>query len=184
MKSWQALLGIVRGEPETRFGPYTKQLTSVILVLQHDLWYQRIGEPSELDDHVVRVKSWSEAWSILDPWDATKYTAHGMLLEPARIVNRLIDADSGRRGWWQSACELLHETVEIEPPPSESAWSAEKVALTIDYPDDLIHHLLKEIIVQDLTDCTFFREQFPWLAYGYLPCGWDGAWPAGKPRVY
>ncbi len=186
MRTWRELLGVVReiqADPE-RFGPHTKALMSALAVLQRTRWYASVGTPSSFDAQVVRVRSWDEAWQVLGDMREERYAIHGTLLGPSLQVGELIERDPQRHAWWRFVRKLMLDSLDVESPPTQPGWDSQKTAFTMDYPHDLLDHLLKEIIVADQTSCTYFREQFQWLAYGYFPCGWDGGWPSGRMRVF
>lgn len=182
MKTWEQLLNTitkVRKEPD-KYGPHTRQIGSAIMVLQDTRWYSSVGTPSPLDERVVRVASWDEAWSILD--DPPGYF-RGALERPADLVMHRRKADPQADEWWQMARELFRKAVSVQDPPTDG-WEAAREAEAWDYLTWTFERLLEEIIVSDDVDCTYFREQFQWFAAGYFPCGWEGDWPVGKMRVY
>lgn len=182
MKTWHDLLNTitrVRKEP-TKYGPHTRELGSAIAVLQDAEWYASVGTPSPLDERVVRLGSWDEAWAVLD--DPPGYF-RGVLVRPADLVMAARKADPQTDEWWHMARGLFEDAVTVDNPPTEG-WKLGRRAKALDYLTWTFERLLEEIIVADRVDCTYFREQLQWFAAGYFPCGWEGDWPVGKMRVY
>lgn len=184
MRTWQEVLGIVRGlgADEGVYGPHSREIVSAVVALQKAIWYKNVGRPSAGDAAVVRVASWDAAWAILD--DRARYNICGTLKEPLRIVTSLRDDDTQEAGWWRAARDYRRRAVELVDPPVDDESPDSRAFAAADYIQDYVDRLLEEIIVQDHTDCTYFREQLPWLAFGYFPCGWDGDWPTGKLRIF
>ncbi|MBK7823506.1 MAG: hypothetical protein IPJ61_21200 [Tessaracoccus sp.] len=186
MKSWKDLLGVVRSVEENpeQFGPHTKELLSLAVIMQRTSWYSSVKKPSSLDDTVARVTSWDEALTILEDRDEVRYSVHGSIVAPCDIVENALHREPQRHQWWMAFRAWSRSAFTIDSPPEDPSWGLDKFALVLDYPVDVIEHASKEILVSDLVDCTYFREHFQWFAYGYFPCGWEGDWPDGKLRVY
>lgn len=185
MKTWQELLGVVRSVEENpeEYGPHTKELLSLAAVLQRTEWYANVANPSPLDGTVTRVKSWAEAWTILDDVDEVRYTVHGSLVAACDVIDQALHREPQRRVWARAFRQWSRAVFTIPAPPRDPAWNRDRFALAIDYPVDVIEYAIREIAVSDTVECTYFRQHFQWFAYGYFPCGWDGEWPAGKLRV-
>ena len=70
-------------------------------------WYSRIGQPTEFDDHLVRVDSWKVALEFLDDRsqanDRDRYVWGGTLVGPWDEMFRVQDLAPDRKPWWTNA---------------------------------------------------------------------------------
>jgi hypothetical protein len=181
MKAWNKLLDPDGRRFKPDFGPHTTQLVLAVHALQDAQWYQHLGEPTAMDERVVRVAGWPAALAMLDEHD-DRYVRCGDLRGPWDEMHRCDTRHPDRHAWWIGVRKLI-EAEDIKSPHTEAATSDQNILLT-DYFFDFINLLMMEIVFADVTECTYFREQLQWFHAGHLPCGWDGDWPLGKMRVY
>lgn len=142
-------------------------------------WFSRVGEPSDRDATVERVSSWPEALSMFLAADG------GTLEAPAAHVVRLLERHPRLQEPTAHAAGDALGLVRVAPHIPLDFPLAISVALD-DYVTEFIRLLSIEIYVGDLgrRRCTYFRDQLPWFAAGFLPCGWSGEWPVGRMRVF
>jgi hypothetical protein len=164
-------------------------------------WLANLGAPSICDTSVSRVADWNAALlafgegGLNHDGSHKTYNRNGTLYAPLWLLLGRIDADEmlNRRtaaaanhaldaliGYYSAvgdgACRHLDPTVD----------SFDTEILLGDYVHEYIRMLFIEIYAGDIAElhCTYFRDQLGWFLAGFLPCGWDGAWPAGKMKVF
>jgi len=172
---------VLRIEGDCDFGPHAQQLLAAIQALRETPWCRHVGEPFDVPSRVVRVDSWTDALLMLD--DEEHYVRAGCLTGPWHEMHRCEDEYPVRHDWWVGARQLITNATNIETPQVEGLDIEHDLLLT-DYVYDFLNLLMMEIVFSDVSDCTYFREQLTWFHAGHLPCGWEGAWPAGKMRVF
>jgi len=183
MIRWQDLLSRIRSVKADTWGPFSKEMGSAIVALQDAPWFERVGLPIQEPDGIVRASSWDEALSILRVVEGGPYTAFGHLRAATNAVLAAADRAPERREWISRAYKLARETVNAHTfvPGAVPAGLSSDLG---DHVHKYQQYLLTEIAVQDLTPCTFFREQLAWYVAGHFPCGWVGEWPEGCHRVF
>jgi hypothetical protein len=129
---------------------------------------------------VVRLTSWAEGLSVFDD-DATRVA--GVLLAPASELDRVRARAPQRLEWLQGIWALISRGVELVPPAIPDRDAMFELVLT-DYIHDFAKSVATEVLYDDLTTSTYFREQLQWFCAGYFPCGWEGSWPGGAMRVF
>lgn len=185
----------------------------VLARLQDASWLANLGRPSSRDRDVVRVDGWREAFrmhteaivrSEYQPDHGTKPS--GTLNAPFWLLLRRLDLDETlHRKTADVANRALSELPDrhyaaakaIGPSIPEEAWpdaaeledaGAPLYAMSTigDYIHEYIRLLCIEIYAGDVAEprCTYFRDQLGWFLAGFLPCGWEGAWPDGRMRVF
>ena len=175
-------------------------------------WLPNLGSASSRDSEASRVSTWPEAFrmfaeGISDVHATGKGTStSGTLNAPLWLLLRRLDLDETlHRKTADVANRALSELPDrhyaaakaIGPSILEEAWpdAAELedagaplyAMMTIgDYIHGYIRLLFIEIYAGDVAEprCTYFRDQLGWFLAGFLPCGWEGAWPDGKLRVF
>jgi len=187
MIKWQDLLARIRSVKADVWGPYSKEMGSAIVALQDAPWFERVGQPIQgpASADVVRVASWGEALSIFREGEeeGARYSALGHLEAATYAVLTAADRAPERREWISRAYRLARETVNVHTFVPGAVPSGLNSDLG-DHVHQYQQYLLTEIAVQDLTPCSFFREQLAWYFAGHFPCGWEGVWPEGRHRVF
>ncbi len=180
MKTWQELLGQTWEDTGEEYGPNGQKVLSAFDVFAEMELLTAVGSPLT-DPSVAAVSSWREALTILD--DPTgKYDLHGHLVAAAAKLLP-VHTTAPERQWWERAVADAGEYCNIFPYLPESLDEDTRERL-YGYLYDYTSLLLAEIIGGDAVGLTYFREQLPWYLAGRFPCGWEGNWPAGRPRVY
>lgn len=152
------------------------------VVALHDIpWFQRAGEPIG-DQRVVTVAGWADALAIVER-GREGYSERGILLAPRHAVIDALDRQPALRERADgAAAEALRDiTASLHVPAAVPAFT--RLALA-DHVASYCRLLVTELVVQEVTTCTYFRDQLAWWRAGHFPCGWDGTWPAGALRVY
>jgi hypothetical protein len=152
------------------------------MVALHDIpWFQRAGEPIT-EARVARVAGWRDALAIVEGGHLG-YSERGILLAPKHAVIDALDREPSLRERADTAAAeaLRRMTASLHVPASVPAFT--RLALA-DHVASYCRLLVTEFVVQEVTTCTYFRDQLVWWRAGHFPCGWDGAWPAGAMRVY
>jgi len=152
------------------------------VVALHDIpWFQRAGQPIT-DERVIRVDSWSDALAIVER-GSEGYSERGILLAPKHAVIEALDREPALRERAETATAeaLRNMTASLHVPASVPAFT--RLALA-DHVASYCRLLVTELVVKDVTTCTYFRDQLAWWRAGHFPCGWIGAWPAGAMRVF
>jgi len=182
MIRWQDLLARIHSVKADVWGPYSKEMGSAIVALQDAPWFERVGQPIQEPAGVVRVASWDDALSIFRDESGARYWALGHLVAPTKAVLAAVDSVPQRKALMSRAYNLARETVNVHRlvPTVVPEFSVELG----DHVHEFYAYLIMEIAVQDLTPCTFFREQLAWYFAGHFPCGWEGVWPEGRHRVF
>lgn len=155
----------------------------LLAVLTGARWLTSVGQPSDSDQLVQREHSWEAAGAALAADDSTD----GTLDAPSYEILRCLDAEESQ------------QTAQLADSAARSAVSALALSQYIppglpldldvaigDYLTSYVRflHLEAFAAMRLHSDCTFFRSQLPWFVAGLLPCGWDGAWPRGRMRVF
>ncbi|HET9625992.1 MAG TPA: hypothetical protein VFP84_31745 [Kofleriaceae bacterium] len=161
------------------FGPHTGEIEGVFAAL-HDLrWCDRAGTPLH-DARVCVVTSWDDALAIFEH-DAV-YGSNGLLAAACDPIDRALSQSDERQAWWHRA------RAEARPHEQRSSLSGivplRERELLAEHLYEFVSMLLAEIVTAPEVGSTYFRDQLAWFRAGRFPCGWDGAWPAGRMRVY
>ncbi len=164
-------------------------------------WLRCVGRASDRDAGVVRVADWADAFrmfdaAVVDLVDRTRGTSPTGTLNaalwpllslsdrfpelyeaPTTSAHRALDE---MRGYVSAVGAAVAERM---PPGVDS--TDHELALS-DYVTDYVRFLHLEIFLGERLErpSTYFRYQLGWWVAGFLPCGWDGPWPNGAPRVY
>ena len=152
------------------------------MIALHDIpWFQRAGE-AITNERVVVVGSWRDALAIVEG-GREGYSERGILLAPKHAVIEALDRQPAlrERADHAAADALRRMTASLHVPASVPAFT--RLALA-DHVASYCRLLVTELVVQEVTTCTYFRDQLVWWRAGHFPCGWDGNWPAGAMRVY
>lgn len=183
---WQDLLSKQFSNISDQYGPNSQAVASAMLVLRDISWFEHVGQPwlestqGPLDP-VHIVKSWDEALKIFD--DVPRYNANGVLQAACDPCDAIFANDTVRQAWWERARRDAKEyTILMGWIPDSLA--EEHQELLHENMWEFISMLLSEIIAAPDANCTYFREQLSWFHVGHFPCGWDGAWPSGRMRVF
>jgi hypothetical protein len=142
-------------------------------------WFSQVSEPSDRDAKVERVSAWPEALGMFLATDG------GLLAAPAAHLVRLLERHPRLQEASADAASDALDLVRVAPHIPLDFPLTISVALD-DYVTEFIRLLVIEIYVGDLgrRRCTYFRDQLPWFAAGFLPCGWSGEWLVGRMRVF
>jgi hypothetical protein len=182
MKTWQQLLAQVTSVTEEPFGSWTREISSAILSMQDAPWFQAVGRSIPVPGAAVQVSSWEEALTIFEDKSDT-YDGIGFLSAAKYSVVDALDEVPDRGEVITRAARLAEDVVD--------PYAAVVGSYASEFNADMASHLQKfnqllftEIVVQDRTTCTYFREQLAWYCAGHFPCGWVGTWPDGKHRVF
>ena len=178
LSPWPDLLARRFRDTGDQYGPNSQVVTSAFSALSEIPWLTHVGEPLE-DDRITVVRSWDEALKIFDD---NQYNLNGVLqaayLPTEEILHKMPEGDS----WWQSARTDVEKYVAYSGIPD--SLPQEKQDLLFEHLWEFVSMLLVEIIAAPEAQCTYFREQLAWFHAGRFPCGWDGAWPGGRMRVF
>jgi hypothetical protein len=181
MKTWKQLLDRDDFQVRQDCGPHTNKLIAAVIALQDAEWYAKLGQSSPIDDRAIRVRSWSEALSVLD--DSERYVVGGTLVGPWDEMHRCDQLHPELHDWWICGRKALSPVEDVRFP-EVPGLSHERAVLLTDYMFDYFNLLMMEIVYSDVSSCVYFREQLQWFHAGHFPCGWEGEWPVGKMRVY
>lgn len=177
MKSWQDLLTAGAAGGAQDYGPQTAAVRSVFAVLSDMPWFEKVGQPP--GPGADAVASWDAA--VARP-DGDAYLASGHLAAPAALAEKAL-ADAQVKAWWAAAREDAYDYYDLASSlPAE--FDSRKEDVVDLYVEEFVGFLLAEVIGVPAETSTYFRQLLAWFADGHYPCGWDGAWPEGKPRVY
>lgn len=161
-------------------------------------WLANLGQASQRDDDVLRVKAWPEALRMFTEASADDEHAtgsSGILNAPFWLLLRRLDADERLNRQTADASNhaldaligyysAVGEGACAHLPPGEDTFETE-IALG-DYVHRYIQLLFIEIYAGDIAEprCSYFRDKLGWFLAGLLPCGWEGKWPQGRLRVF
>jgi hypothetical protein len=180
MRSWQSLLTQYKVRQQDA-GPFSGEIASAIAALQDAPWFERAGKPVPDDIDAIQVASWNDVLRIFD--DHPRYSVKGHLEAPELEVIDALDLHPERIAWMSEGYDIARDTVRAIRWIPRSLPMLDSVNLG-DHVHLYFRYLISEIVVQDVTTCTYFREQLAWWYAGHVPCGWEGEWPVGKHRVF
>jgi hypothetical protein len=174
---WHQLLARTFTNVKDEYGPHSQSVAAAIVLVGQIKWVAHAGEPLAAEGIVV-ARSWDDAMSIFADTD---YNVAGHLESACIRCDEAIESSPQQHAWWQAAREMAsHHTILGGVPKSRPRDDRDKM---FEYLYEFVSMLLVEIIA-DPADCTYFRDQLSWFHAGRFPCGWEGAWPVGKMRIY
>lgn len=146
-------------------------------------WFSSVLQATDLDRDVERVPSWEEAIASLDRPDQTS----GVLYAPAAHILAILDEEPSQRAATvgDTAARRVLSVIDVHPAIPATLGVPDAVTVA-DAITGFVRFLFLEISAAQLAPdrpCTYFRDQLGWFLAGFLPCGWAGEWPQGRPRV-
>ncbi|MET0555204.1 MAG: hypothetical protein ABW221_19335 [Vicinamibacteria bacterium] len=180
MKSWQDLLTGGANGGAQEYGPRSQAIRSVFEVLSDMPWFEKVGQPLDAGIDALAVPSWDEA--VARPGDGAGYLPSGHLAAPSALVVAAL-ADPQVKEWWSAAREDAYDHYDLASaiPADFDARREDVVDL---YVEEFVGYLLAEVLAVPPETSSHFRLLMAFFSDGRFPCGWDGTWPEGKPRVY
>ena len=156
--------------------------TSLIRSLEDATWFANGGRPIGPRSEIIQTPSWERAVTQARSreWD-------DFLLERANDLGRELFSISEQRlsGWNELADELRPVAREIVRAKAGHYETTQGLPKTLDQILGwTILHALLEAEYSDIRKPTVYGELANWIVKGHLPCGWIGAYPAGKLCVY
>ncbi len=143
-------------------------------------WFRRAGAPKP--GNVAAVPSWEAALAPLQTRNAPRYGPNGHLLPPSLACIEVVES-SVYGPLWQRAREDAFDYCNVGPYLPQALPEVARDFLD-EYVYEFVSFLLAEIIGAEQLQTAYFREMLAWFHAGYFPCGWEGAWPEGRRRVY
>jgi hypothetical protein len=179
MKTWQDLLTSGPDKGAKDYGPQSQAVLNLFGVLSDMPWLEKVGEPLEPGVDVATVTSWDQA--LARPDDDT-YEASGHLRAPAELAFAAL-SDPQVKQWWDAAREDAYDHYDVTSslPVDFDARKEDVVDL---YIQEFVGYVLAEILGVPAETSTHFRQLLSLFNEGHYPCGWDGQWPQGRPRVF
>lgn len=187
---WTKLLGHRFTDVHDEYGPNSHAVVCAFEAIDETRWLERVGEPwlEGSGEHLHRVDiaivhSWDDALAIFRDRSAERYNANGILQAACDRIDPMFPKPSEREAWWQRAREDAKRYSALMSWIPRSLEQRDQ-DLLFENLYEYVSMLLAEIIASPDVDCTYFREQLPWFRAGHFPCGWDGAWPQGRMRIF
>jgi hypothetical protein len=180
MKTWQELLTSGADEGKKDYGPQSQAVLNLFGVLSDMPWFEKVGQPLDAGVDAATVSSWDEA--IVRPGDGQAYEASGHLAAPAVLAQAGL-ADPQVKQWWTAAREDAYDYYDVTSSIPADFDSRKEDVVDL-YVEEFVGYVLAEILAVPPEKSTYFRELLAFFNDGHYPCGWEGQWPQGRPRVY
>jgi hypothetical protein len=143
-------------------------------------WFLNVGVHNS--PHPAFVDSWADAVECSQRVDWLNLRQEAMNQYRARIVERDVDRF---RQWNLIVREVKKETMPLV---------SEKIKKTVEinnlpksFSDTVQWDILNVCMESEYADVFppgFYANQAYWYVNGHFPCGWEGAFPKGRPIVY
>jgi hypothetical protein len=176
------------GSTTRRYGPCTPEVERTFALLSTAKWFSRIGKPLRQTRSILVVRSWTEAIAPFDDGDGA-YDISGHLAAPGARCRALMRKAPYRPWFERAVADATDWGICHYDPFAAKALAASSLGPGLaDWLDAYLYqftaNLLVEAIGSDVLDFRYFRRMLRWFHEGRLPCGWVGAWPAGRLRVF
>jgi hypothetical protein len=156
------------------------QTRATLQQLEEASWFSKVGIADS--SAVVVLESWYEAmrsctspdWEDLCLQAANEYRA------------RIAETDSAQLNLWNERVALIKEvSIPLVRRKIESVSAQRELGKAFEevVQWDILHACM-EAEYSDVYPPGFNASQAYWYVRGHFPCGWHGAFPAGKLIVY